>query len=108
MGVKDLKYLIQKYSPISNKNFDVGIIDGTNLFIIILSRIKKKLITDNKLSLWEGISLNVVQQYKFIVENSVAEIDLYLNTIQKMYNLKKILIVTDPTNLTEYNINNCK
>jgi hypothetical protein len=105
MGVKDLNVLIKKYSPIHNKKFDVVIIDGTNLLIIILSRVKKLLSVNYPLNLWKGISLNVVHQYKYILENSVVQIDAFIDTVKRDYNPEKIIFVCDPVNTVSYEIN---
>jgi hypothetical protein len=105
MGVKDLNVLIKKFPPVHNKKFDVAIIDGTNLLIIILSRVKKILSQTFPLNLWKGISLNVVQQYKYILENSVAQIDTFIESVKRDYNTEKIIIVCDPVNTVSYEIN---
>jgi hypothetical protein len=105
MGVKDLNILIKRYPATNINKVSSIVIDGTNLLIIVLCGIFKSLRENFPLEIWNSVDLNIVQQYKYIVKNTIADVTKTVISAKSQYNASKVVIVMDPPNTVSYNIN---
>jgi hypothetical protein len=105
MGVKDLNVIIKSFTSSAVSDFSTVVIDGSNLLIIVLNRVLKHLRERYLLKFWNSIDLNIIKQYKFLVQNTLKEIKYTIRRVKSQYKASKIIIVMDPPNRVTYKMN---
>jgi hypothetical protein len=102
MGVKDLNVLIKSYPPSTINRFSTVVIDGSNMFIIVLNRALKNMRENFPLKVWNTVDLNIFEQYNYITNFATKEINNIILTTKSLYDCSEIIIVMDPSNTVSY------
>jgi hypothetical protein len=105
MGVKNLNIIVKLFQKSKKRVFHTAIIDGSNLFIVVLSRIIKSIKNKYALGLFDGVNLDVLEQFRIIISEGTYQIISMINDVISKYKLKKVLLVLDPPQTVAYNLN---
>ena len=96
MGILKLNELFKKcYSEPWNKNYDVVIIDGSNIiFQTLCSELSKLKKSGTLINQWQSVNLDLVSQLSYIVQYAIQDI---CETINKYYErgVKEVILVIE-------------
>lgn len=104
MGIKNLKYLFKGVNSEAPTNFRSLVVDGNNLVITFLCSAKEKVKKEYSLLDWQGFSIDVIQQTKYILLETYKMILTELSRFVKRYGIEEIWITFDPSKNMRYNI----
>lgn len=105
MGIKNLKYLFKTIKTADPpKEFQSMVVDGNNLIVTFLYTAKTKVEKDYPLNEWQGFSIDIVKQTRYILLEAYKMIINELNRFVNKYKLNDIWITFDPTKNMRYNI----
>lgn len=104
MGVTGLNNIIKKCPSEHVKQFSRIVIDGSNLIFTILFRHIGILRKEHPIEEWHGVDLNIIQQMRTIVDNSISDAVKYLGYIQRKFRTEQIFLVMDPLSTPIYYI----
>ena len=105
MGIEKFNKFIESYEGVYRTKYDYIIIDGDNLLWIVIQGTLSKFRKNYK-SVWDnGINIELLHQINSIVNESVNSIMIRVNQYAMKYKCDKIVIVFDPDNTPDYQIN---
>ena len=105
MGIKNLKYLFKNTKCDHTPNtFHTMVVDGNNLIVTFLYSAKTKVEKEYPFGDWQGFSIDIVKQTRYILLEAYKMIITELNKFVNRYQLHEIWITFDPTKNMRYNI----
>lgn len=105
MGIKNLKYLFKNVKCYQlPTSFQTLVVDGNNLIVTFLCSAKSKVEKEYPISDWQGFSIDIVKQTKFILIEAYKMILNELKRFVNRYNIEEIWITFDPTKNMTYDI----
>lgn len=105
MGIKNLKYLFKNIKcQQTPSTFQTMVVDGNNLIVTFLCSAKSKVEKEYTLNDWQGFSIDIVKQTKFILIEAYKMILNELRRFVNRYSIEEIWITFDPTKNMTYDI----
>jgi hypothetical protein len=95
MGIKNLNKLIHSTTTYTGI-FKTVIIDGTNYIIRRISKHFSNMLLNNKISSWNSINICLIDQTKFLINNTSYDIINLIKNINKKYKTEQIIFILDP------------
>lgn len=107
MGIQKLKTLTNDSKQYVGK-FKSIIIDGSNLLIRLLSRSAKAMRNRYTYANWNSPSINLLRQLHYIINNTVDDVNTFINNTKTMYGSDDvdIYVIFDPVADPEYYLPN--
>lgn len=105
MGVNDLNTIIKKSTKETPRRYKRVIIDGSNLVFWKLESSVSQLKKRYPVNEWSSIDKDLLYQTKFIINNTVTEMQRFIKQCELKYSPNEIFIVMDPRKTPCYNVN---
>lgn len=105
MGIQGLTKIIQNCPSESYRTYRRIIIDGSNLLYTKLTRHVSQLRKLAEIKEWKSPDADILFQLKYIIDNTVNEIERFIDSVRNKYVCEELYFVMDPKTTPKYIIN---